>query len=117
MFDGFKAGGRHPKRPLIGAGTAIIIVIMGGFLWFGFLTIQLMKMSHESNMISETCYMYLKNGVPQTIEIEDTTYHLDSDGSITAEDRIFLNPYHQMELARTECIKVNIPEENYIQQE
>jgi hypothetical protein len=95
-------------RPIITLGTLFWFVLFFGLVWFGWFTVSYMFIAHESNMIQETCYMYLKNGVPDTIEIENTTYHLNSDYSITDEDRIFLNPYHEMELAQQNCVKVNI---------
>lgn len=84
---------------------SIIAIIFGFLIAFTMLSMQ---MQHEQNMIDETCYMYLKNGIPDSIEIENTKYNLNVDGTITDLDAVFLNPHHRELLAYQQCIKVNI---------
>lgn len=94
--------------------TKAISLVALAFILITILSILVVKHQHEQNMINNTCYMYLKNGIPSTIEIDNTTYHINQNGSIDDIDAVFMNNYHKQILQYEECIKVNINGDKYI---
>jgi hypothetical protein len=65
--------------------------------------------------IDTQCYYYIKNGVPSLITIHGEEYPINSDGSLSYEDKLFMNPYHRELLAGmtdNDCIKINTVKDN-----
>ena len=85
----------------IAAGFLVLFLLFCGF------TAMVMEQQHERNMVDQTCFMYLQHGVPQSIEIENTRYNLNPDGTLDDIDKVFLNPHHRELLAYQKCVKVN----------
>jgi hypothetical protein len=86
------------------------ILLAGSIIFAILMVFTMMVMQHENNikMIEETCFMYTRNGVPESIIIDNTTYNLKENGEISDIDKVFLNPYHRQLLAEQKCIEVNL---------
>jgi len=64
----------------------------------------------EIAQIDAACYYYTKNGTPQSLIVEGQEYKLNSDGSLAAIDKVFLNPYIEEQLRSMvdgNCIVIN----------
>jgi hypothetical protein len=90
--------------------SKVFIAICTVFITLLILSLTILSHQNEQQRIEDTCYMYLKNGIPSTIEIDNTVYHLNPDGTIDGIDAVFMNRFHRELLAYQECIKVNIEE-------
>lgn len=97
----------EPKSFTIG-GLKIIAVLLFIFACLGVFTLVTMQMQHDQTVIDKTCFMYLKNGEPESIEIEGVQYNLNKDGTLDDIDNVFLNPYHRQILLYERCVKINL---------
>jgi len=85
----------------------VLVTVCILFITFAIFVLQLAKQSHEKSQIQDACYMYTKNGVPTSITINGNDYKLNPNGTMEGLDRIFLNPYDEIDLAKAECIRIN----------
>jgi uncharacterized protein (DUF1919 family) len=93
----------------IGFGIFILCFfgLFGSILTVIFIALNLLQMDHEKWLQEKQCYIYTKNGVPQTVDVYGTTYKLNPDGSIEGMDRVFLNVHHELEIRNGGCIQID----------
>jgi len=54
------------------------------------------------------CTIQFLNGKPHSIVVDTTEYKLQSDGTLSHETRMFLNPWHQQAIESGQCTHVQL---------
>ena len=102
-----RSGVSFLRRLSMFVGELIMLALIVGGLSFYYGVPELEKL-YTVNQVKENCWYRMKDGIPEYIEIDDVKYYLNSDGSITEESKVFLNPYHEKYLLTHKCIMTNV---------
>lgn len=90
--------------------TISLVAITAILVTIGFICSALIKHQSQQTLIDNTCFMYLKEGTPESIEIDGFKYKMKPNGELDDIDAVLLNPHHRQLLQYQECVKVNLKE-------